>query len=704
MFLLNSENFQTISKKNESLKIIDEIEYNTPFCWATSSGSISLPKITEQTYRSIMEDTYRQIRAHAINANDKIDVLSSLGFSASLSSIFPALFSGASLHIKEESKNIGGIYDFWLENEITMTTMIPSMFRNFVKLPFDFKKTNLRFICLAGEPVQINDFKIFQKTFNSHVKLQAALASSETRAIAEFIGEVNQVYDFESIKYNPVEGKEILILDAEGNRVPAGEKGTIAVQSAIIGSKYVNHSGGFQSIPNDAILFVSNDVGSMDADGVLTMYRNNNRVIKHKGLFLDLDLLESSLLGISEIEECHISENETQQAINAFIYSTEDRVLIRDKASNVLQNITYNFYFLECPFPKLYSGKINFKELYTFSFFKDEEVIVDKNEEKLYNIWKEMFPSESNFRGKHFFNDLGGDSMRALLLVVRLEEIYNSKFDPGIVYKFPVYEDLLERLETKSSYVVKKLTHKEGLKDILIFSNVAGNYDSYNGLIDELKEQFNISIFQYTFSENNNYLTAIEIARRNAAFIKSEGKKYNAFIGFSFSGLLAYQTASFMQNYVESVFLIDTPTYKKHPVVIKKLLKLERNLVMAKEYLVDKDRRGYIKDRFKQKILVKNQLIKESKQSAEQSVKKNYFSNFFKSIAEQNHEIRKTHFSLGIFEASIKDAFRFDIAPNYDWHKYNSNICFLKELPGNHLGMLEDQKNVKKIAETIREQ
>ena len=104
------------------------------FCLFMTSGSTGQPKQVIHSHQSIVSDTDRQIRDNQIGPQDRIDLLFSLEFSASLACIFPALLTGATLVIHDLKKaGVLSLPTFWRQQQITFSTLSVSTLR----LPVD---------------------------------------------------------------------------------------------------------------------------------------------------------------------------------------------------------------------------------------------------------------------------------------------------------------------------------------------------------------------------------------------------------------------------------------------------------------------------------------------------------------------------------------------------------------------------------------
>jgi acyl-coenzyme A synthetase/AMP-(fatty) acid ligase len=701
VFLLNNEIFEKGLKEVGDFKFESYVDKDHVFCWTTSSGSSLVPKITEHSYFSLMEDTDRQLNNHKISSNDRIDVLSSLSFSASLSSIFPVLLTGASLHIKNNPNNIEEIYSFWLNQKITMTTMIPSLYRSLLSMPFDFKKTNIRFVCLSGEKVTMSDFILFKERFSEKAFFQAALASSETRAVAEFIGSKDDLFFLnEEIPYSLVKDKDIWILDKNNRKVGAGKEGHVAIVSKVIGSRYVNFANNFKQVENGDRIFISDDIGFLTSQGILKILDSNLRRVKFKGEFIDLDVLEKGILKINEVLNCVVVKNNLKSDLNIYIQSNSNFEYIKLRLSKVLKNLKYNLFLNSKEFPKLHSGKIDHLKLQV----EWGEIVKNEYENEvlgIYKIWRKIFPTEVDFRGKHFFYDLGGDSMSAVEFAIEYCNVLKRDFDPKIIHMFPIYDDLLEFSKTQQPVQLKFLGSevRESCKKILIFSSIFGNYSQYDALIKNLEKDFDVYVILYSVQENNKILSVEEIVQNCSSYLKRIDVCFYSVIGYSFSGLLAYQTASMFKS-VKMVFLIDTPTYQRYNFVFRNYKRFVKNIMLLTRYAKNHKERYCLNKKLLNKI--NTYRVIGTKVKPEVYDGQELRLDFFRSVVRKSQHINNSVFYMGVFIASNQNNFKDRIKAIYNWEKYNSNILFKIVIKGGHKEVINDD-NLKIISNKIKQ-
>lgn len=643
----------------------------------------------------------RQVAANNISNLDRIDVLSSMSFSASLAAIFPALISGASLHILPEHANIEDIPNFLDNEEITLSTMVPTLFRSLMQLPFDYTSLKLRFICLGGEKVTWNDVLLYQARFGPTVTFQAALASSECRTIAQCLYLGHACIPVEPrLIYQPITGKKIRIVNDLGAEINNGKCGKIAVESAIIGHRYASKHTGFKRHQNGFVSFVTDDRASMNADGTLVLNDSSNRNIKLKGVFVNLDALETKLKFALEASEIFVHGNAQNTGIDIHLAGLVPTQSTYQTAFTLLNGLAFNIHNYPNELPKLASGKTDREALKQKSEHGSITAMLASNN-KVYDVFRMIFPTVENFTNRHFFNDLGGDSIKAVEAAVLLSKAFNHTLASNIIHSFPRFDDLCNRVMLKEELVLKQLVHTSNeAENVLLFAWISGGYGSYQDLINAFEGRYNVYVLIYPYIENKSFLSLEALAERCAAFLDTKNVRFLFAAGHSFTGLLAYHTAA-KQASIEGLVLFDTPTYRRIKLLKRRALAVKRVSSILGRSL--KSKKHFDKEWSKLKMAVNVRFLKNNSAVNVPNEQRNinYFG-FFEHCFKTEVTNPSTHFRMGIFTAKQQNSFVYEIEADFTWERFNDCVVFRQELEGNHATMLA-KENCEEMVGVIKQ-
>jgi len=171
------------------------------------NGSTGRPKGVMQNHRNVLH----YIRAYTnnlhLNRNDRLTLLSSYCFDASVMDIYGALLNGATLYpvdIKQEG--LAGLSQRLIDEEITVYHSTPTVYRYFINTaaqrlrdnevstgsssdrvaPYETKEyPDLRLVVLGGENVTRTDVELYQKHFSDECLFVNGLGPTEAVSLRQ---------------------------------------------------------------------------------------------------------------------------------------------------------------------------------------------------------------------------------------------------------------------------------------------------------------------------------------------------------------------------------------------------------------------------------------------------------------------------------------------------------------------------------------
>ena len=155
--------------------------------------------------------------------------------------IYGAFLNGATLFPKDiKREGLGDFIDWLKTSQITVYHSVTTLFRQLVSLvsPSDIFP-DLRLIILGGEQVLDSDIKRGRKAFTHQIKFYCGIGSTETGSIRHFPIDASTPIDPGPVPLGyPIEGMDVVLLDANRNPVPVGQMGEIAVRSPYLATEY----------------------------------------------------------------------------------------------------------------------------------------------------------------------------------------------------------------------------------------------------------------------------------------------------------------------------------------------------------------------------------------------------------------------------------------------------------------------------------
>jgi amino acid adenylation domain-containing protein len=290
-----------------------------------TSGSTGEPKGVVQTHRNALHVVMTHTNDYHICPNDRLTFLASRG-----GDIFLALLNGASvfpMDVKREGPT--QFADWLMRAEITVYGSVMSTFRHLVtNLTGDEKFPHLRLIKLIGEPIYKSDVELYRKHFSQRCILVNRLGGTETGTFCHyFIDDSSPFMDDPVPVGYSVGGKEVLLLDDDGNALRTNPIGEIAVKSRYLSPGYWQRpdltAAAFRPDPQEGAkrIYHSGDLGCLLPDGCLVHLGRKDFQVKIRGHRVETAEVEMVSLALNQVKEAVvIGEKESSGTMRLVAY------------------------------------------------------------------------------------------------------------------------------------------------------------------------------------------------------------------------------------------------------------------------------------------------------------------------------------------------------------------------------------------------
>lgn len=458
-----------------------------------TSGSSGRPKGVIHTHRLQLHNIWLHTNSFGIDSNDRVSLLSSFGFLAGITAMLRALLNGACL-LPFSLKNEGILkLKDWLSDEgITIYQSVPTVFRQLMStLTPDEKIPKMRIVHLGGEAVHKRDVELYQRHFSTQCVLVSNYGSSETATLSQyFIGPETRL-ETEVVPVGfPVEDKEILLLDSEGEYVAKGQIGEIAVKSAFLAEGYwcnpemTNQHFMADPLQRGVKIFKTGDMGYIEPNAGLVITGRKDHQVKIGGQRLELSEIENVLLLHPQLKSCAVAilrGNTSESYLAAYLETkNQERPSITSLRSHLKQKlpdfmIPSKFVFLRS-MPLLPNGKIDRRSLPAPDRVRPElatSYVAPQNsvENRVAEIWSELLAIDEIGINDDFF-DLGGQSLSATQLASRLNEQFKIAIPLKLIFELPTVKEisaLIEILVTSMPTQMKNRDFGDAERERFIF-------------------------------------------------------------------------------------------------------------------------------------------------------------------------------------------------------------------------------------------
>ncbi|MCH8064039.1 MAG: AMP-binding protein, partial [Chloroflexi bacterium] len=283
-----------------------------------TSGTTGEPKAVVQDHVNAIHDIIVRTSPFHICSEDRLTLLT-FGTGSAMKNIFTSLLNGAALYpMNVAEKGLAHFADWLIKERVTIYISGSPLFRHFVDtLTGEEGFPDIRLIRLGSDTLTKRDVELYRKHFASDCVLVNGLASTEagTQGLY-FMDKETEIHGNTVPVGYAVEGKEILLLDDEGNEVGSGQMGEITVRSRYLSPGYWRRpdltQAAFTEDPDAAgeRTYRTGDMGTKLPDGCLLHQGRKDFQVKIRGYTVALSEVEKALLDLEYVKRCVVTTRE----------------------------------------------------------------------------------------------------------------------------------------------------------------------------------------------------------------------------------------------------------------------------------------------------------------------------------------------------------------------------------------------------------
>lgn len=454
----NLGTFQNNKNKNNPNVSIE----STDVCYCIyTSGSTGKPKGTLLTHGNV----YNYVRADKNNvfgriiteSDKRIISVTTVGFDIFVTESLLPLANGLEIVLANESQAKlqaeldDLIYKYPVDVLQTTPTKLKSLLIDKSLLGF---LMNLKAIVLGGESLDEALVEILSACADA--KIYNIYGPTET-TVWSTIAEVRKIKDIHIGK--PIAYTQIYIVDKFMNIVPIGITGELCIAGDGVGAGYLNRpeltAEKFIDNPfGEGKLYKTGDLAYWREDGNIAYVGRNDFQVKIRGLRIELGEIENAICSIEGISQAVVvvrKNNEGRQLICAFYTGAE--VDSKDIRSHIGKKLPKYMLPHICThldeMPLTSSGKINRKalpEVDLYAIETDAEYVAPTTEQEkiLVSAIEATLGIDKVGIMDNFF-DIGGDSLKAIELISKLEK-QGYHTDTKTIFECDTVKELAEKL------------------------------------------------------------------------------------------------------------------------------------------------------------------------------------------------------------------------------------------------------------------
>ena len=426
-----------------------------------TSGSTGLPKGVMQLHRNVLHHIHAYAQNLGILPADRLSLLASYSFDASVMDIFGALLTGASLHpFDVRQMGLDALADWLDTEEISIYHSTPTLFRALCgTLTTGRIFPSVRLVVLGGEEVTKGDVELYCRHFSVTCELVNGLGPTEsTLALQMFIRQDDLPTGPRVPVGYPVEDTEVVLLRRDGTR--ATLRGEIGIRSEYLAAGYWRRPDLDQSafLPDPdgggRRIYRSGDTGWLRPDGAFEFVGRGDCQVKIRGMRVELGEVEHCLKGHPAVAECIVVARPDPKGDHRLVAYVVWRQGTPGTQSSLKSHVTERLPEYMVPtfivpldgLPLTPSGKADRHALpepfWTASVSVHETGIpCTATEEIVRGIWREVLGVETLGLADSFF-EAGGHSLLAMQTISRVRQTCGVEVSMRAFFESPTIADL----------------------------------------------------------------------------------------------------------------------------------------------------------------------------------------------------------------------------------------------------------------------
>jgi amino acid adenylation domain-containing protein len=500
-----------------------------------TSGSTGRPKGIEMPHRALSNLIDWQLERGYFKKEVKVLQYSSISFDVSFQEIATTIASGGTLFLinDDERRDPRILLKILSDLEIERLFIPFVALRSLVEVAIMTDKIpdSLKEVITAGEQLRVDSgLRQFFTQLPDSV-LENQYGPSETHVVSAHLldRDPSTWPDLPPIG-KPIKNTGIYILDESLEPVKKGETGELYLAGqnlahGYIGRKELTDNVFIQNpldIPNQPILYKTGDLGFYNKDGDIEFLGRADHQIKIRGYRVEPGEINIAGAKYPGIAQCITHEVHDQgshpQLVTYYVPQKPgeiDKEEFKAHLDELLPDYMMPAFVMEIDdIPYTPSGKLNLKSLpkpdKQISGAKGNVTYESETEARLAEIWHELLGFQSISRSADFF-DLGGDSLNAVTLFMKIEEQFDKYLPLSTLTQASTIEDLSKIIDGSNKEIDFRRFRslqviQPGNPDkvpLFLVHGGAGNVLMFKDLAKGLSEDQPIYAFQWSGWDGN---------------------------------------------------------------------------------------------------------------------------------------------------------------------------------------------------------
>ncbi len=464
-----------------------------------TSGTTGKPKGVTVNHKNLINHNLIVQDRYNITSNDRVLQFASISFDISVEEIFPCFLSGASLVLRDPdiNKSASQFLDFISSKQITIVNLPTAFWHQIAKsLPEHQIYSEVKTLVIGGEKASEDIYSHWQKhapkninLFNTYGPTEATIIATIDEGVDDTIGKV-------------MPNTSIHILDRFLKARPIGTPGKIYIGGYGVTPGYYNNEKltkeKFVETSTYGRIYDTGDLGYFYKSGKIKFLGRDDDQIKLNGYRIELSEIENSISQHSSLKTVFADvrgKGSNRKIILYYLSNTDiDRNYFITLAKEQLPDYMIpNDFIRITDLPLSPNGKID-KRLLPEPEIHDKIVNVQAfnlYEMKILPLFREVLGKQIGPED-NFFKE-GGDSLKAIELIVSLEKAMKMKINSSSLYQHSTVRDLSRFLQEEKqadfSIITPLQSGNKDLKPLFLTHTTPGDVLGYVNLIHALDDR-----------------------------------------------------------------------------------------------------------------------------------------------------------------------------------------------------------------------
>ena len=429
-----------------------------------TSGSTGPPKGVMRTHAAQLRSARGDVNGFRVGCEDRVTLFASLAVGHAMSVMALTLLSGATLCLWDpRQQGLAGVAAWLAEEAVTIYWSAASIFR-VVAPSIASPLPAMRAVRVASEQVRGQDVALFRRHFAPPCVFASGLSSTETTNFTQYFLDPDVAVPeggVVPVGY-PVDDMDVLILGDGDEQLAPGERGEIAVRSRYLSPGYwrrpAETAEAFRPAEDGGRVFRTGDLGRKRADGCVEHLGRTGFRVKVRGARVELEEVEAALVRHPAVRAAAAVVEPDGARIVAYLVpdgtpptAAELRVHLR---STLAEAALPSAFVVMDALPLTSNGKVDRGALAANVrppvAPSPDEPPAGAIEAALAEIWSEVLgiaPPDADAS----FEDLGGHSLGAMRVIVRVREVFGLELSFRDFLDRPTIAAMAAALAAKSA-------------------------------------------------------------------------------------------------------------------------------------------------------------------------------------------------------------------------------------------------------------